>query len=46
MRNCTDFPNYAAAKEWFDLYYPHYGDVAKLDLDHDGVPCEGLPGAP
>ncbi|MFJ2541989.1 DUF1524 domain-containing protein [Microbacterium sp. NPDC087589] len=46
IRNCTDFANYAAAKEWFDLYYPHYGDVAKLDLDHDGVPCEGLPGAP
>ncbi|WP_455904741.1 GmrSD restriction endonuclease domain-containing protein [Microbacterium sp.] len=45
-RNCTDFPNYAAAKEWFDRYYPHYGDVAKLDFNNDGVPCESLPGAP
>ncbi len=45
-RNCTDFTTYAAAKEWFDRYYPHYGDVAKLDFDNDGIPCETLPGAP
>lgn len=45
-KNCTDFPNYAAAKAWFDTYYPHYGDVAKLDADNNLIPCESLPGAP
>lgn len=45
-KNCKDFLNYAAAKTWFDTYYPYYGDVANLDADHDGIPCESLPGAP
>lgn len=45
-KNCTDFATYAQAKAWFDTYYPYYGDVAKLDQDHDGIPCESLSGAP
>ena len=45
-KNCSDFATYAQAKAWFDLYYPYYGDVAHLDADHDGIPCESLPGAP
>lgn len=45
-KNCTDFATYAQAKAWFDTYFPKYGDVAHLDADHDGIPCESLPGAP
>lgn len=45
-RNCPDFATYAEAKQWFDTYFPYYGDVAKLDADDDGIPCETLPGAP
>lgn len=45
-KNCSDFANYAAAKAWFDYYYPYYGDIAKLDGNKDGIPCESLPGAP
>lgn len=45
-KNCSDFPNYAAAKAWFDTFYPYYGDIAKLDGDGNGIPCESLPGAP
>lgn len=45
-KNCSDFATYAAAKAWFDLYFPYYGDVAKLDNDNDGEPCESLPGGP
>ena len=45
-KNCSDFGSYAEAKAWFDLYYPYYGDVARLDADDDLIPCESLPGAP
>ena len=45
-KNCSDFLSYAEAKSWFDTYFPHYGDVARLDGDNDGQPCESLPGAP
>jgi len=48
-RNCsgaTGFSTYAEAKAWFDTYFPYYGDVAKLDGDGDGEPCESLPGGP
>ena len=45
-RNCGDFDNWADAKQFFDTYYPYYGDVAKLDQDGDGIPCESLPGSP
>lgn len=45
-KNCNDFATYGEAKAWFDTYYPHYGDVARLDGNNDGIPCESLPGAP
>jgi hypothetical protein len=44
--NCSDFPDWAAANTWFQYYFPIYGDIAGLDADHDGIPCETLPGAP
>jgi hypothetical protein len=46
VRNCGDFDDYAAAKAWFDTYADAYGDVARLDGDGDGEPCESLPGGP
>ena len=45
-KNCGDFNSYLEAKAWFDLYYPLYGDVARLDRDADGQPCESLAGGP
>lgn len=45
-KNCGDFSTYAEAKAWFDTYFPYYGDVARLDGDSDGEPCESLPGGP
>ena len=45
-RNCSDFANWAEAKQFFDTYYPYYGDVAHLDGDGDGIPCESLSGSP
>jgi hypothetical protein len=44
--NCGDFSTWAAANDWFATYFPYYGDVAQLDGDNDGIPCESLPGAP
>mmetsp|Transcript_100529 Transcript_100529/g.138607 ORF Transcript_100529/g.138607 Transcript_100529/m.138607 type:complete len:292 (-) Transcript_100529:238-1113(-) len=43
-KNCSDFKTYAEAKAWYDTYFPFYGDVARLDGNNDGVPCESLPG--
>ena len=45
-KNCSDFSTYPEAKAWFDAYLPYYGDVARLDGDDDGEPCESLPGRP
>ena len=46
-KNCDDFDTYQEAKEWFDYYFPYYGDVARLDgNDNDGLPCESRPGGP
>lgn len=42
VKNCADFASYADAKAWYDRYFPKFGDVAKLDGNGDGVPCEGL----
>ena len=41
-KNCADFGSYDEAKMWYDTYKPMYGDVAKLDADGDGIPCESL----
>ena len=43
VKNCADFATYEEAKAWFDRYYPAFGDVAKLDGNGDGRPCESLP---
>ena len=32
----------AKAKSWFDTYFPLLGDVARLDGDNGGEPCESL----
>ena len=45
-KNCSDFSSYSEAKAWFDRYFPDFGDVARLDGDNDGEPCESLPGGP
>lgn len=45
-KNCGDFATYTEAKAWFDTYFPFYGDIANLDADGDGEPCESLPGGP
>jgi len=42
-KDCASFATQAEAQEWFDLYYPLYGDVAHLDYDNDRVACETLP---
>ena len=42
-KNCSDFDTREDAQEWFDRYFPHYGDVAKLDGNGDGRACESLP---
>ncbi|MGE4567218.1 MAG: excalibur calcium-binding domain-containing protein [Acidimicrobiales bacterium] len=44
--NCSDFANYQEALAWYETYAPWYGDVARLDGDGDGEPCESLPGGP
>ena len=45
-KGCADFEFYEDAKRWFDTYYPLYGDVARLDRDGNGIPCEKLPHTP
>jgi hypothetical protein len=42
-KGCSDFASYEDALRWYERYFPYYGDVAKLDRDHDGIPCPGLP---
>lgn len=41
-KNCTDFATQSEAQTWFNTYFPHYGDIAKLDYDNDGIACETL----
>lgn len=41
-KNCSDFRTRAEAQAWFNYYYPHYGDIAKLDGDNDLIACESL----
>lgn len=44
--NGPDFTTWRAAQNYYEKYFPYYGDIAKLDADHDGIACETLPGAP
>ena len=41
--DCSDFATQAEAQEWFDTYFPLYGDIALLDTNNNGVACELLP---
>jgi len=41
--NCSDFSTWQQAKACLDA---HPADPFRLDGDHDGIPCESLPGAP
>ena len=45
-KDCGSFATWRAAQDWFEYYYPYYGDVAQLDRDNDLIACETLPGAP
>ena len=38
--DCENFPSAAHAQDWFDWYYPYYGDVAGLDRNGDGIACD------
>ena len=38
--DCSDFSSPAESQAWHDYYFHWYGDVANLDPDGDGVPCE------
>lgn len=42
-KNCSDFATQAQAQNWFNTYFPYYGDIAKLDGNNDGRACESLP---
>ena len=44
--NCSSFTTWRDAQNWYNTYFPYYGDVAKLDSDKDGTVCESLPGHP
>lgn len=44
--NCSDFTTWRAAQNYYEKYFPYYGDIAKLDANHNGIACESLPGAP
>jgi M6 family metalloprotease-like protein len=37
---CMQFSSTASAQDWFDWYYPYYGDVAGLDRNGDGIACD------
>lgn len=42
-KDCSDFRTQYEAQQWFNTYYPYYGDFALLDSDNDRIVCEYLP---
>lgn len=40
--NCADFDTWEEAQTWYDTYAPHYGDIALIDTNNNGVACEKL----
>ena len=40
--SCADFDTWEDAQKWYDTYSPHYGDVALIDINSNGVACEKL----
>ena len=39
---CADFDTWEDAQGWYDTYAPHYGDIALIDINNNGVACEAL----
>jgi hypothetical protein len=42
----SDFTTWSAAHAWFDLYFPHYGDAARLDAARRQDPLRVPAGPP
>jgi len=42
-KNCSDFSTRAAAQAFFRAHGGPSTDPHNLDIDRDGVACEGLP---
>ena len=40
--SCADFDTWEDAQTWYDTYAPHYGDIALIDTNDNGVACEKL----
>lgn len=40
--SCADFDTWEEAQEWYDTYAPHYGEVALIDINNNGIACEKL----
>ena len=38
-KDCPDFTSQLEAQEWFDKYFPDFGDIGRLDRDGDGRVC-------
>ena len=45
-RNCSDFPTWSEAQEFYESEGGPGKDPHRLDRDGDGVACQSLPGAP
>ena len=44
--DCSDFATYEEANAWFNTYRNEIDDIAKLDPDGNGQPCESLQRGP
>jgi hypothetical protein len=42
-KDCSDFKTQREAQEFFDRWFPYFGDFADLDRDGNGRACETLP---
>lgn len=40
--SCADFDTWEDAQTWYETYAPHYGDIALIDTNANGVACEKL----
>jgi len=45
-KDCSDFSSWKQAEHYFKQHGGPRHDPSRLDGDHDGIPCEDLPGAP
>ena len=44
-KNCSDFQTHQQAQDWYNVYFPAYGDVSRLDGNNNGIACDD-PAAP